>query len=95
MRIGRKPIEGHLFSVVILSILKGELCHSAGSFFGDQFDGLNNAVDNLMLDTRVFTFCVLSDSDDINVVIESFVTLQRTTRSYICIKIKLPGNEYH
>lgn len=47
--------------------------HAFASRTSDEFDGLHNAVDDDVLNARVFTLCVFTDEDGIYVVVGSLV----------------------
>lgn len=48
-----------------------------GGLSGDELDGLDNTWDHGVLDTRVFTFGVLSDQHGVDVLVRSWVTSDR------------------
>lgn len=47
-----------------------------------------------MFDSRIFSLCVLSDGDYIDVVVEGFVTSKRTTRANVRVKIELSSKSH-
>lgn len=52
-----------------LGILETELQDALGSGLGDELDGLNNAIDDLVLNSGVFTLGVLTDEDSVDIVV--------------------------
>ena len=65
----------HLASSILLGVLESIVSHASAGFFCDEFDGLNHPVNNLVLYPRVLAFSVLSDSDDINIIVQSLEPL--------------------
>lgn len=55
------------------SVLEGEAQHALGGLLGDKLDALHNAIDDDVLDTRVFTLGVLTDQDGVDVVVRGLV----------------------
>jgi hypothetical protein len=55
---------------------------------GDQLDGLDNAINDFVFNTRVFTFGVLTDKNGVNVLIRSLVTNNRTAGTNVGIKVE-------
>jgi hypothetical protein len=51
------------------SVLHGVVSHSGSISSGDDFAGLENAWVNLVLDSRVLSFQVISDDDEIDVLV--------------------------
>lgn len=48
--------DGNLVTVVVLGILESVLGNTSGSDFSDKLDTLNNSVNDLVFNARVFTF---------------------------------------
>ena len=57
----------------VLGILEGIAEDSLTGVSRDELDALDDAVDNYVLDTGVFTFRIFSDEDRVNVVVWGFV----------------------
>ena len=45
----------------VFSVLKGKFKYSFRGGFSDEFDGLDDALNNAVLDTGIFSLCVLPD----------------------------------
>jgi hypothetical protein len=58
----------------VLSVLEGEAEDALGCGLGDEFDGLDDAVDHDVLDSTVFSLGVLTDQDSVDVVVGGLVT---------------------
>lgn len=52
-----------------LGVVESVSSDSLGSLVGNQLDGLNDTIDDLVLDTRVLSLGVLSDEDGVDVVV--------------------------
>ncbi|KAL9582181.1 MAG: hypothetical protein Q9203_005599, partial [Teloschistes exilis] len=65
----------------ILGVLESESEDALRGFSGDEFDALNDAVDDHMLDPRVLSFGVLADEDCVNIVVWGFVAGYRFARA--------------
>jgi len=57
----------------VLSVLKREAEDALGGGAGDEFDALDDAVDDDVLDAGVFAFGVLADEGDVDVVVGGLV----------------------
>jgi hypothetical protein len=77
-----------LFLPMNLGIVERVSCHSLTRSPGDKLDGLNDAIDDLVLDTRVFALSVLSNEDGVDVVVGRLVTLDGHARSNVCKEIE-------
>ena len=51
--------------------------------FGDEFDALDDAVDDDVFDARVFAFGVLADEDEVDVVVGGFVAGYGFARAHV------------
>jgi hypothetical protein len=58
------------------------------SILGNQLDGLNNAINDFVLNTRVFTLSVFTDKNGVNVLIRGFVTNNRAARTNVGIEVE-------
>ena len=65
--------DADLLLVDGLGVLEGEAENALRGLLGDKLDALNNAIDNDMLNTRVFTLGVLTDKDSVDTVVGSLV----------------------
>lgn len=72
----------------ILGILEGVAEDSLTGVSCDELDALDDAVDNYMLDTGVFTFRIFSDEDRVNVVVWGFVASDRAAGTDVCEEIE-------
>ncbi len=57
--------------------------HTLARFPSNELDGLDYAINNLMLDTRVFALSVLSNEDGVDIIIGGFVALDGCAGSNI------------
>lgn len=82
------------FSVVIFSKFKSKLSNTIWCFFSDQLYTLYNTVNNFMLNTRIFTFSIFTNCNNIYIIIECFVAeniiilIERSTRVNIYLHWK-------
>ncbi|KAI3488747.1 hypothetical protein L1887_47088 [Cichorium endivia] len=60
---------GDLVAAVLLGVVEGVAGDALGSLVGDELDGLDHAVDDLVLDARVLALGVLTDEDGVDVVV--------------------------
>jgi hypothetical protein len=65
----------------LLGVLEGVTEDALGSLAGDELDGLDNTVDNDVLDARVFSLGVLTDEDSVDTVVGGLVTLDGLART--------------
>lgn len=54
-----------------LGVLEAESQDTLGGAASDELDGLNNTVNDLVLDARVFSLSVLTDEDGVDIVVRS------------------------
>lgn len=64
-----------------LSILESEPKDTLRGFPGDELDALDDAINDHMLNSRVFTLSVLTDQDGVDVVVWCLVTSDRPARA--------------
>src|SRR4029078_943019 len=57
--------DGNLFSLFFARVREGEASDSGRSFFGNDFQALNHAGHDFMLDSRIQAFSVLADQDQV------------------------------
>jgi hypothetical protein len=65
----------------LLGVLKGVAEDALGSLAGDELDGLDNTVDNDVLDARVFSLGVLTDENGVDTVVGGLVALDGLART--------------
>jgi hypothetical protein len=58
-------------------VLEGEAQNPLGSLTGDELDALNDTIDDNVLNSRVFTFGVLTDQDSVDIVVGGLVACDR------------------
>jgi hypothetical protein len=56
-----------------LGVLEGEAQDALAGLAGDELDALNDAIDDDVLDARVFALGVLADQDGVDVVVGGLV----------------------
>jgi len=71
-----------------LGIVEGVSGHAFARFPSDQLHGLNDAIDDLMLDSRVLALSVLSNEDGVDVVVGRLVALDGRTWSNVCKEVE-------
>mmetsp|Transcript_7904 Transcript_7904/g.15879 ORF Transcript_7904/g.15879 Transcript_7904/m.15879 type:complete len:369 (-) Transcript_7904:102-1208(-) len=71
------------------SILECKLGHSVTRLFGNHLERLHNSRHHLMLQSRIFTLCILTNSHQIDIIIPSFIPGNGQTRPNICIQLQL------
>ena len=65
----------------LLGVLEGVAQHALGSLAGDELDGLDNAVDDDVLDARVFSLGVLTDENGVDTIVGGLVALDGLART--------------
>ncbi len=65
----------------VLGVLKGVAADALGSLTGDELDGLDNAINDDVLNTRVLSLSVLSDQDGVNTIVWGFVASDGAARA--------------
>lgn len=68
---------GDLVTARLLGVVEGVTSDTLGSLVGDELDGLDDTLDDNVLDTRVLSLSVLTDEDSVDIVVGSLVTLDR------------------
>jgi len=71
---------------VLSSVLEGVLANVSGGGISNELDGLDDAWDDFVLDSRVFTFSVFSDGDNVDVVVFGLVANDRLAWSNVGVK---------
>jgi hypothetical protein len=71
-----------------LGVLEGESQDTLGSLTGDELDALNDAIDDNMLNARVFTLSVLSDQDGVDIIIRGLVASDGSAGSQISEEVE-------
>jgi hypothetical protein len=69
-------------------MLKSESQHAFRSFAGNKLDTLNHAVDNHMLNTRIFSLGILADKDGIYIIVWRLVSGDRSAGSNVGEEVK-------
>jgi hypothetical protein len=64
-------------------VLEGEAQDSLGSLTGDELDALDDTIDDNVLNSRVFTFGVLTDQDGVDIVVWGLVACDRAARAEV------------
>jgi hypothetical protein len=71
----------NLVAANLLGVLEGKAQDALRSLAGDELDGLDDAVDNNVLNARVFSLGVFTDEDGVDVVVGGFVALDGLART--------------
>ena len=67
----------------VFGVLEGEAQDALGGGAGDEFDALDDSVDDDVLDPGVFAFGVFADQDRVDVVVGGFVAGYGDARAYV------------
>ena len=78
----------YLISAIFPGIFESIISNPSAGIFCNQLDGLHHPIHNLVFYSGVFTLCVLSDSDNVHIIVQSFESLNGLARSHIGIKIE-------
>jgi hypothetical protein len=71
-----------------LGIVKCVSGHALTCFPSDELDRLDYTINDLMLDTRVFAFGVLSNEDSVNIIIGRFVAFDGCAGPNVCKEVE-------
>lgn len=80
--------NSHLLAVVVFRVLERVLGHALGSFLGNKLYALDNAIDDLVLNTRVLALGVLTNGDDVHVIVQRLVALEAAAGTYVGVKVE-------
>ena len=83
-----KRVFFHLLPSVFFGIFESIICHSSAGILRDQFNGLDNSINNLVFNSRVLALCVLSDGDNIDIIIQGLKPFYRFARSNIGVQVE-------
>ena len=75
--------NAHLFLAGADGVLEGVAEDALGSLLGDELDGLDDAIDDDVLDARVLALCVFTDEDGVDVVVGSLVAGNGLARAQV------------
>jgi hypothetical protein len=64
-------------------VLEGETENALGSLAGDELDGLDDTIDNDVLNARVLALGVLADKDSVNAVVGGLEASDGAARSEV------------
>lgn len=70
--------DADLVAANLLGVLEGEAEDALRGLAGDELNGLDDAVNDLVLDTRVLALGVLSDQDSVDVIVGGLVASDRS-----------------
>lgn len=71
-----------------LGVLETETEDTLGGGASDQLDGLDNTIDDLVLDAGVFTLSVLTDEDGVDVVVGGLEAGDGSARTNVGEKVE-------
>jgi len=84
-------VDGSDFvSTIVTSVVESKLCYTTRGRLRDELNTLNNAFDDFVLDTGVLSFRVLTDGDDVDVVVERLESFDGLARTNVSVQIELP-----
>lgn len=72
----------------LLGMLESKSEDTLRRLAGDELDALHNSVNDNMLNSRVFSLSVLSDQDNVNIVVWSLVAGNRSARAEVSKKVE-------
>lgn len=75
--------DADLLATNRLGVLEGESEDALAGLAGDELDALDDAIDDDVLDARVFTLGVLSDQDGVDVIVGGLVASDRAAGSQV------------
>lgn len=75
-------------TAVLLGVVESVASHSLRSLERNELNGLDDAIDDLMLDTRVLSLCVLTDQDSVDVVVRGLVAFDGSAWSNVGEEVK-------
>lgn len=75
--------DADLLAANLLGLLEGESHNTLTGLLGDELDALDNSIDNNVLDTGIFTLSVLTDQDDVDVIVRGLVASYRPAGSQV------------
>lgn len=78
--------SGNVKTLVGASVFESVTSYSGRSFVGDEFDRLNDTVDNLVFDTGVLSLGVLTDDDRVDVIVRSLESFYGSARTNVGVK---------
>ena len=71
-----------------LGVLEGESQDTLGSGLGDQLDGLDDSVNDDVLDTRVLSLGVLTDENNVDIVVWGLVSSDGLAWTKVCEEVE-------
>lgn len=80
-----------LLAVDGAGLLEGVAEDTLGSLAGDELDGLDNAIDNDVLNARVLALGVFTDEDGVNAVVGGLEASNRAARAEVGEKVEGPA----
>lgn len=69
--------NANLFAADILSVLESVSQNALGSLTSDELDRLDDTVNNDVLNARVFSLGVLTDQDNVDIIVRGLVACDR------------------
>lgn len=73
-------------STIGLGIFESIFGDTTTGWFSDQLDRLNDAGDDFVFDATVFALSVLTNGDNVDVIIEGLVAFYRSARSNVGVE---------
>lgn len=79
---------GNTVATGLLGVVEGITSATVGGILGDQLDGLDNTIDDLVLNTRVLALGVLTDEDGVNVVVGGLESDHRLAGADVGVQVE-------
>lgn len=80
--------SGDTVATGLLGIVEGIASATVGGILGDQLDGLDNTIDDLVLNARVLSLGVLADEDGVNVVVGGLESNNRLAGADVSVQVE-------
>ena len=71
-----------------LGVLESESQDTLRSLLGDQLDGLDDSVNDDVLDTRVLSLGILTDEDNVDIIVWGLVSSDGLARTEVCEEVE-------
>jgi len=79
---------GDAVATSLLGVVEGVTSATVGGILGDQLDGLNNTINNLVLDTGVLSLGVLTNEDRVDIVVGGLESNNRLAGTDVGVQVE-------